>query len=185
MRDVASLRITTAFPVDIGKGIARLDTATRARLRVGVGDVIEVRGLRSTTAIVARGLPKDEGKRSIRLEPLAQRNARVRNGERVRVGRVDPPSAESLTIAPVCRSTVHFDWGVSFEAFMSKVVYYRPFVVGDVFVTSGVFLTGQMLPFVVVGTCPSGIVQVAPTTVVKTESEAVHADSVIPKPESS
>ena len=107
--------------MDIGKGIARLDTATRARLRVGVGDVIEVRGLRSTTAIVARGLPKDEGKRSIRLEPLAQRNARVRNGERVwrRTG-VDPPSAESLTIAPVCRSTVHFDWGVSFEAFMSS-----------------------------------------------------------------
>lgn len=180
MRDVASLRVAAGLPKDAGTGLARLDTSTRTRLRVGVGDVIEVRGRRSTTAIVGRGRPQDEGRRSIRLEPLVRRNAGVSNGDRVRVVRVDPPSAESLTIAPVCRDGGQIDWSADFQVFMSKVIYYRPFVERDVFVTPGVFLKGLALPFVVVGTRPSGIVQAGPATLVRVESEAVRESCLAP-----
>jgi len=173
MRGAASLRVSEGLPTDIGTGVARIDRAASEQLRVGVGNLIEVIGHRPMTAIVTRARPEDDGKRSIRLEPTIQRNAKVRNGGWVHVRRVDPPIAESIVIAPVCPGNVHFDWGFGFQSFMSKAIYYRPFAEGDIFVTAGVFLQAHALPFVVVNTRPNGTVQVGPTTTVTVEGEAV------------
>ncbi|EQD49281.1 protein containing ATPase, AAA-type, VAT, partial [mine drainage metagenome] len=54
MTDAVTLRVFEAFQQDIGLGTARLDTQTRQRLKVGIGDVVEVRGRKPTPAIVNR-----------------------------------------------------------------------------------------------------------------------------------
>ena len=61
------LRVTEVSQQDVGLGVARIDSQTRQRLKVGIGDVIEVRGRKSTPALVARAPPDDEGKGWIRL----------------------------------------------------------------------------------------------------------------------
>ena len=100
MPESATLRVAEAFQQDIGLGTARLDVGTRQRLKVGVGDIVEIRGRKITAAVVNRAQPDDEGKGIIRVEAVVRRNAGVSIGDRVLVQRVDCPIAESITIAP-------------------------------------------------------------------------------------
>jgi len=67
MGEAVTLRVAEAFKQDIGLGTARLDAQTRQRLKVGLGDVVEVRGRNATPAIVSRAQPEDEGKTLVRI----------------------------------------------------------------------------------------------------------------------
>ena len=59
MAEAVTLRVAEAFQQDIGLGTARLDVQTRQRLKVGLGDIVEVRGRKPTPAIVSRAQPDD------------------------------------------------------------------------------------------------------------------------------
>ncbi|HYA57339.1 MAG TPA: ATPase, partial [Thermoplasmata archaeon] len=100
MADAFTLRVAEAFQQDIGLGTARLDVQTRQRLKVGLGDIIEVRGRKPTPAVVSRAQQEDEGKGLVRIEAVVRRNAGVSIGDRVQVQRVDCPNADAITIAP-------------------------------------------------------------------------------------
>ncbi len=173
MTEAITLRVAEAFQQDIGSGSARLDVGTRGRLKVGVGDIVEIRGRKTTAALVARAQQDDEGKNLLRVEAVVRRNAGVSIGDRVLVQRIDCPIAESLTIAPIYSGSAKMDLGPGLEAFVSKALGRRPFVRGDVFVIPGVFLMGGSLPFMVVSTQPKGIVQVGPTTLIDIKEETV------------
>ena len=173
MGEAITLRVAEAFQQDIGLGTARLDVGTRQRLKVGVGDIIEIRGRKNTAAVVGRAHPDDEGKGVLRVEAVVRRNAGVSIGDRVVVQRIDCPIAEAITIAPIYSGSARMDLGPGLEAFVSKALARRPFVRGDVFVIPGVFLMGGSLPFMVVSTAPKGTVQVGPTTLITIKSETV------------
>ena len=49
-----SLRVQEAFHQDLGLGRARIDTKTREIMDLEIGDVIEIKGKRSTAARVFR-----------------------------------------------------------------------------------------------------------------------------------
>jgi transitional endoplasmic reticulum ATPase len=173
MVEAATLRVAEAFQQDIGLGTARLDVGTRQRLKVGVGDIVEIRGRKMTAALVNRAQQDDEGKGVVRVEAVVRRNAGVSIGDRVLVQRVDCPIAESITIAPIYSGSAKMDLGPGLEQFVSKALSRRPFVRGDVFVIPGVFLMGGSLPFMVVATHPKGICQVGPTTILNIKDETV------------
>ncbi len=173
MSEAATLRVAEAFQQDIGLGTARLDAQTRQRLKVGLGDVVEVRGRKTTPAIVSRAQPEDEGKALVRIEAVVRRNAGVSIGDRVTVQRVDCPNADAITIAPIYAGSARMDLGPGLESFVSKALQRRPFVRGDVFVIPGVFLMGGSLPFMVVSTQPKGIVQVAPSSLITIREDTV------------
>jgi transitional endoplasmic reticulum ATPase len=173
MTEAVTLRVAEAFQQDIGLGTARLDVGTRQRLKVGVGDIVEIRGRKTTAAVVNRAQQDDEGKNLIRVEAVVRRNAGVSIGDRVLVQRIDCPIAESVTIAPIYSGSAKMDLGPGLEAFVSKALSRRPFSRGDVFVIPGVFLMGGSLPFMVVSTQPKGIVQVGPTTIITIKDETV------------
>lgn len=173
MSEAITLRVAEAFQQDIGLGTARVDVGTRQRLKVGVGDIVEIRGRKTTAAVVGRANNEDEGKSVIRLEAVVRRNAGVSIGDRVTVVRVDCPVADSVTIAPIYSGSPRMDLGPGLEAFVSKALARRPFIRGDVFVIPGVFLMGGSLPFMVVSTSPKGIVQVGPTTLITVKDETV------------
>jgi transitional endoplasmic reticulum ATPase len=173
MVEALTLRVAEAFQQDIGLGTARLDVGTRSRLKVGIGDVVEIRGRKTTAAVVSRAPPDDEGKSLVRIEAVVRRNAGVSIGDRVLVQRADCPIAESITIAPIYSGSAKMDLGPGLEQFVSKALTRRPFVRGDVFVIPGVFLMGGSLPFMVVATHPKGTVQVGPTTLITIKEETV------------
>ena len=178
MTEAFTLRVAEAFQQDIGLGTARLDVQTRQRLKVGLGDIIEIRGRKPTPAIVSRAQPDDEGKGVVRIEAVVRRNAGVSIGDRVVVQRVDCPTADAITIAPIYAGSARMDLGPGLESFVAKALARRPFVRGDVFVIPGVFLMGGSLPFMVVSTQPKGIVQVAPSTLITIKVETVSETEV-------
>jgi transitional endoplasmic reticulum ATPase len=178
MGEAVTLRVAEAFQQDIGLGTARLDVQTRQRLKVGLGDAVEIRGRKPTPAIVSRAQPDDEGKGLVRIEAVVRRNAGVSIGDRIQVQRVDCPSAESVTIAPIYAGSARMDLGPGLESFVAKALARRPFVRGDVFVIPGVFLMGGSLPFMVVATQPKGIVQVVPATLITIKEETVSESEV-------
>ena len=172
------LKVAEVAQQDVGLGTARLDERTRQRLKVGIGDVVEIRGRKSTPAIVVRAVAEDEGKGLIRLEAILRRNAGVSIGDRVQVTRVDCPNADAITIAPIYAGSARMDLGPGLESFVQKALSRRPFVRGDVFVIPGVFLMGGSLPFMVVSTQPKGIVQVSSTTLITIKEETVSESEI-------
>ncbi|MGD1099806.1 MAG: CDC48 family AAA ATPase [Thermoplasmata archaeon] len=178
MAEAIPLRVAEAFQQDIGLGTARLDVQTRQRLKVGLGDIIEVRGRKPTPAVVARAQQDDEGKGLVRIEAVVRRNAGVSIGDRVSVQRVDCPNADAVTIAPIYAGSARMDLGPGLESFVAKALARRPFIRGDVFVIPGVFLMGGSLPFMVVSTQPKGIVQVAPSSLITIKEETVSETEV-------
>jgi transitional endoplasmic reticulum ATPase len=178
MVEAFTLRVAEAFQQDIGLGTARLDVQTRQRLKVGLGDIIEVRGRKPTPAVVSRAQQDDEGKGLIRIEAVVRRNAGVSIGDRVSVQRVDSPNADAITIAPIYAGSARMDLGPGLESFVAKALARRPFIRGDVFVIPGVFLMGGSLPFMVVSTQPKGIVQVAPSSLITIKEETVSETEV-------
>ena len=178
MVEAFTLRVAEAFQQDIGLGTARLDVQTRQRLKVGLGDIIEVRGRKPTPAVVSRAQQEDEAKGLIRIEAVVRRNAGVSIGDRVSVQRVDCPNADAITIAPIYAGSARMDLGPGLESFVAKALARRPFIRGDVFVIPGVFLMGGSLPFMVVSTQPKGIVQVAPSSLITIKEETVSETEV-------
>jgi transitional endoplasmic reticulum ATPase len=178
MGEAITLRVAEAFQQDIGLGTARLDVQTRQRLKVGLGDIVEIRGRKATPATVSRAQPDDEGKGLVRIEAVVRRNAGVSIGDRISVQRVDCPNADSVTIAPIYAGSARMDLGPGLESFVAKALARRPFVRGDVFVIPGVFLMGGSLPFMVVATQPKGFVLVAPATLITIKEETVSETEV-------
>ncbi len=111
MGEAVTLRVAEAFQQDIGLGSARLDVQTRQRLKVGLGDVVEIRGRKATPAVVSRAQPDDEGKGLVRIEAVVRRNAGVSIGDRISVQRIDCPNADSVTIAPIYAGSARMDLG--------------------------------------------------------------------------
>ncbi|MGI0053334.1 MAG: CDC48 family AAA ATPase [Thermoplasmata archaeon] len=173
MAESITLRVAEAFQQDIGLGTARLDVSTRQRLKVGVGDIVEIRGRKTTAALVNRAQQDDEAKGLVRVEAVVRRNAGVSIGDRVLLARVDCAIADTVTIAPIYSGSAKMDLGPGLEQFVSKALNRRPFVRGDVFVIPGVFLMGGSLPFMVLSTHPKGIVQVGPSTLIHIQDETV------------
>ena len=97
MGEAVTLRVAEAFQQDIGLGTARLDVGTRQRLKVGVGDIVEIRGRKTTSAVVNRAQQDDEGKNLIRVEAVVRRNAGVSIGSACmwRTGAWYPEEAEA------------------------------------------------------------------------------------------
>ncbi|EQD67577.1 cell division cycle protein 48, partial [mine drainage metagenome] len=178
MGENAHLRVAEVSQQDVGLGAARLDNQTRQRLKVGIGDIVEIRGRKTTPAVVSRAPTDDEGKALVRVEAVVRRNAGVSIGDRVQVTRIDCPLADAITIAPIYAGSSRMDLGPGLDAFVQKALARRPFVRGDVFVIPGVFLMGGSLPFMVVSTQPKGIVQVAPSTLITIKEETVSETEV-------
>ena len=137
MGEAITLRVAEAFQQDIGLGTARLDVSTRQRLKVGVGDIVEIRGRKTTAAVVNRAQQDDEGKGLIRVEAVVRRNAGVSIGDRVSSSGSTARSPRRSRSPRSTPARPRWTSGPGLEAFVSKALSRRPFVRGDVFVIPG------------------------------------------------
>ncbi|MBM4249907.1 MAG: CDC48 family AAA ATPase [Euryarchaeota archaeon] len=150
---------------DVGAGRARIDTAGRLALGVSPGDVVEIRGRRTTCAVVWRMVQaQDENKATLRIDGLTRKNAGLSVGDQAVVARAEPKVARKLTLAPVLEGKNKIKFGPGFEAVARRGLLNRPLAKEDLVFIPGMALMGGTIPFLVSSTYPAGIVLVGDGT---------------------
>ena len=94
------LKVTETIQDDVNKGIVRIDSSYMREIGVREGEIVEIKGQRSTVGIVDRALPGDIGLNIIRMDGLLRRNSRSGIGEFVDVKKASVTEAKKMTIAP-------------------------------------------------------------------------------------
>ncbi len=97
------LKVMEAVQDDVNRGIVKVDSTFMKQIGVNPGDFIEIKGNRSTTAIIDRAYPGDLGLNIIRMDGNMRRNARTSIGELVTVKKAEIKPAKKVTIAPANR----------------------------------------------------------------------------------
>lgn len=95
------LKVVEAIQDDVNKGIVRLDSSYMREMDIRPGNIVDIRGDRSTVAIADRSLPGDIGLNIIRMDGLIRRNARTTLGDQVVVKKSEVSEAKKVIIAPV------------------------------------------------------------------------------------
>ena len=148
------LRVGDARQRDVGRGIARIDQKTMQKLGLSAGDVIEIAGKRTTSAIAWPAYSEDQDKGIIRIDGFTRKNAGVAINEYVVVKPAKVKDAANVVLAPVdMRLNVDED----FTNFVKNRLMERTFVEGD---TTLVMMLGHAIPFTVSKTRPHGIVRI-------------------------
>ncbi len=151
------LKVTESLKNDVGRGVVRLDTATRNRLKVAAGDFVEIAGKKTTGAIVWRAYAEDEGLGIVRMDGIIRQNALVSLGDKVIIRAANVSEAKSVVISPA--QPIRFSTG--FGDFINRRLLGRPIVKGDKIIVG---VLGTTLPFYVEQTNPAGIVQITSQT---------------------
>jgi transitional endoplasmic reticulum ATPase len=128
------------------------------KLGISAGDVIEIVGKRTTSAIAWPAYSEDQNRDVLRIDGFSRKNAGVAINEYVLVKPAKVKTALSLTLAPVdMRLNVDDD----FTNFVRNRLMERTLVEGD---TTLVMMLGHAIPFTVTKTRPHGIVKVSQET---------------------
>jgi transitional endoplasmic reticulum ATPase len=152
------LRVGDARQRDVGRGIARIDQKTMQRLGISAGDVIEICGKRTTSAIAWPAYSEDQNRDLLRIDGFTRKNAGVAINEYVIVRGAKVKPALTITLAPVdMRLNVDED----FTNFVRNRLMERTLVEGD---TTLVMMLGHAIPFTTTKTRPHGIVKVTAET---------------------
>jgi transitional endoplasmic reticulum ATPase len=152
------LRVGDAKQRDVGRGIARIDQKTMEKLNISAGDVIQITGKRTTSAIAWPAYSEDQERSIIRIDGFTRKNAGVAINEYVTIKPVTVKNATNVVLAPVdMRLNVDQD----FTNFVKNRLMERTFVEGD---TTLVMMLGHAIPFTVTKSRPHGIVRIAKNT---------------------
>jgi transitional endoplasmic reticulum ATPase len=127
-------------------------------LGISAGDVIEICGKRTTSAIAWPAYSEDQNRDLLRIDGFTRKNAGVAINEYVVVRGAKVKPALSITLAPVdMRLNVDED----FTNFVRNRLMERTLVEGD---TTLVMMLGHAIPFTTTKTRPHGIVKVTAET---------------------
>jgi transitional endoplasmic reticulum ATPase len=163
---------------EVGLGRARIDSITRKRLNADVGDIIEIFGKKKTAAKVFRAANEDEGLGVIRIDGMIRGNAGVSIGEKVVVTKAETQIALKIIVAPKIPQGKRVRFGQGVEGLFKKGLLNRAVVKGDEIIIPNIALMGGFLPFVVVSTTPSGVVQVTEATELAVKTEPVEVTQI-------
>jgi transitional endoplasmic reticulum ATPase len=163
-----TLRVQEAYHRDFGRGIARIDMETMRQLGMVSGDIIEIEGKTTATAVVWPGYPSEEGKGLILIDGNIRSNARVGIDDRVKVRKIQAKKAERITLAPT--QPVRITGG---EYYLLKLLEGRPISKGQAI---RVEMLGSPMTFVVTNTRPSGTVIADMSTEVSISEKPVEAE---------
>lgn len=88
------LKVEKSYPIDLGRGIIRLDPTTLLKLQLSPGDVVEIQGKKKTTAKVWRADRQDWDQGLVRIGNFIRQNAGVSIGEKVTIKKVEAAEAK-------------------------------------------------------------------------------------------
>jgi transitional endoplasmic reticulum ATPase len=160
-----TLRVVEALSKDLGRGIVRVDPQDMARLGAAIGDVVRLKGRRSTEARLMPTFPQDRGRGIIQVDELVQQNAGLNVGEAANIEKTFPRTARSVTLA----------WADSSSRLLHRLDRWGQLLDG-LSVTPGDRV--QVKPggappvqFSVLKTWPEGTTRIEPLTVIKIKAK--------------
>jgi len=95
------LKVTEALSKDMGRAFARMGPEDIERLKVTVGDILEVEGKRKSVCKIMLAYKELRGQSRVQLDGLSRENVGAGVDDFVRVRRVDCRPADCLRIVPV------------------------------------------------------------------------------------
>ncbi|MBS7626951.1 CDC48 family AAA ATPase [Candidatus Bathyarchaeota archaeon] len=173
-REEVQLKVADAKQRDVGHGKVRVDNETMKKLTVTAGDYVEIRGKKTTAAIIWPAYTEDQGQDIIRMDGLLRRNAGVAINEYVIVRKGDVKDAQSIVFAP---TDVRLNVDEEFVNFVKRRFMDMPFVEGD---TAMLSIFGSAVPLIATRTKPKGPVRITENTMVQVLSEPVPEKKGIP-----
>ncbi|MFM7348965.1 MAG: AAA family ATPase, partial [Erythrobacter sp.] len=99
----ARLQVAPARQEESGAGIARIPRSAFQKLGITEGDVVEVRGKRTTVAIAMAAYPEDDALDVVRLDGPQRANAEAGSGEHVESARGESRPATRVVVASAQR----------------------------------------------------------------------------------
>ena len=123
------LKVAEADQRDVGKGIVRIDETFREKLELKPFDVVEIRGGKTTSALVGRSYPSDAGLDIIRMDGLIRTNAKTSIGENVEIRKAEWKEAKHVTLSPVTKGMQIYAPSETLKAvFMNRTVSKGDFI---------------------------------------------------------
>lgn len=144
-----------------GLGRVRISTATRAKLGVEIGDVVEIVGKKSTAGKIFKDDKETED--VIYMDAYSRECADVGVGDSVRVIPREKVTAQRVTLAPDIpngKLKIQKDK----EVLIRQGLNNRPIIAGDKASIPNIFLSGDLAVFTVISTVPAGVVCVTEST---------------------
>ena len=151
------LKVAEALQNDVGRGLVRIDSKARKELDVSTGDIVELKGKRSTAALVWQAHPQDEGLNIIRMDGYLRQNTGAGLGDKLVVRKAELKEAKKVVLAP----TQPMKYSPGFDQFVKKKMVGRALNRGDT-IFIGVF--GTSFPLVAAVVQPAGIVIINEST---------------------
>lgn len=161
------MRVDEAKQRDIGKKRARIGPAAMDHLKVTPGDVVEIEGGRTSSAVV---WPVDEDEKNpdiIRIDGQTRKNVDTALNDIVRVHKVSVKTAKSIVLMPVNDSVTVDD---EFTDFVKNRIKGLPLSEGD---EISVMILGNSMDFKINKSNPKSVVKIDRTTVLKISTESI------------
>ena len=161
------MRVAEAKQRDIGKKRARMDGPDIASMGASPGDIVEVRGGRTSSAVV---WPADEGARAagtVCIDGQTRKNAGAAIGEQVLVRRVQARPAKSVSLVPVGGAVAPDG---DFTEFVRGRLKGMPVSAGD---EISVMILGSSVDFKVARAAPGPVARISRSTDLSISAESV------------
>ncbi|MEM3658884.1 MAG: CDC48 family AAA ATPase [Thermoproteota archaeon] len=172
------LVVAEARPRDVGRRIVRIGRREMAQLKAETGDVVEILGRKSASAVVWPGYAEDEDRKIVRMDGLIRKSAGVAIGDYVKIRKVDKvENASEVVLAAMGARISSVD--EDFLDYVKDKLIDTPLTEGDI-VAVPVF-GGQALGLTVVRVKPRGFVKVTQDTRVQIVSEEAAEKLAIPR----
>jgi transitional endoplasmic reticulum ATPase len=96
-----SLRVSEAYTSDVGRNIARIDSKVMAKLGLAAGEVVKIKGKKTSVARALAIHPDDEGRGIIRMDGLLRSDTAVGIGDFVVISKVAALQGTKIKIFPL------------------------------------------------------------------------------------
>jgi transitional endoplasmic reticulum ATPase len=152
-----TLRVAEALSRDVGRAIARIDPEDLKTLGLNIGDVVAVKGKRTTVCRVMPAFKESRGQSLVQLDGLSRQNAGAGIDEKIELTPMPAKPAESVTLAPTTTRPTERDL-----KYIGSLLDGLAVVSGDVIRAS--LFGSRSADFVVEKAQPAGPVVIGPST---------------------
>ena len=136
------------------------------KLGLSLGDIIELKGTRTTPVKVMPCYSEDRGKKIIQVDGIIRENAKVGLDEKIKISPVECNAARRITLEPL---TVYSEHGSSDDAKYIGSLIEGLAVIKDDIVRATLF-GSKSRDFRVIETAPDNVVQISSSTMIKMKS---------------
>ena len=155
-----NLKVTEAIVKDVGRGIARIDPVDFRKLKVEIGEILEIKGKKVTAAKAMPVFRELRGKGVVQIDGLTRENAGVGVGEKVSIRKVSFQPASKVVLSPAAPGAVGKD-----SKFIGRLLEGLPVTAGNK--VRATLFGSRFQDFTVVETIPDGVVVINPKSLIK------------------